>query len=116
MVLAGSTGFCQQSLNFAFCACFSRTGFYSGSMILWIFAVCLMAVLGLIGYYQGAIRVAFSLVGLLLGALLAMPLAGLLKPVLPIVGLSHPILLSFVAPAVVYVLLLVIFKSAALVV
>ena len=30
-------------------------------MILWIFAVCLMAVLGLIGYYQGAIRVAFSL-------------------------------------------------------
>src|SRR5947208_1684540 len=85
-------------------------------MILWIFAVGLMAVLGLIGYYQGAIRVSFSLVGLLLGAALAMPLAGLVKPILPIVGLSHPILLSFVAPAVVYVLLLVIFKSAALVV
>ena len=45
-------------------------------MILWIFAFGLMAVLGLIGYYQGAIRVAFSLIGLIVAAFLAMPLAG----------------------------------------
>jgi len=85
-------------------------------MILWIFAVCLMAVLGLIGYYQGAIRVAFSLVGLLVGALLAMPLAGLLKPVLPIFGVSHPLWISFIGPAIVFVLIQIIFKSTALVV
>jgi len=40
-------------------------------MILWIFAIGLMAVLGLLGYYQGAIRVAFSFVGLLAAALAA---------------------------------------------
>ena len=83
-------------------------------MILWIFAIGLMAVLGLIGYYQGAIRVAFSFVGLLAAALLAFPLGRLIKPVLPVVGLSHPLVLAFVAPAIVYVVILIAFKSAAL--
>ena len=83
-------------------------------MILWIFAIGLMAVLGLIGYYQGAIRVAFSFVGLLAAALLAFPLGRLIKPVLPVVGLSHPLVLAFVAPAIVYIVILIAFKSAAL--
>src|SRR5438105_2659110 len=82
-------------------------------MILWIFALCLMAVSGLIGYYQGAVRVAFSLVGLLMAALLAMPLAGLIKPILPMVGLSHPVLLSFLGPILAYLLILIGFKCAA---
>ena len=75
-----------------------------------------MAVLALIGYYQGAVRVGFSLVGLLVAALLAMPLSGLMKPILGIFGLSHPVLLSFAAPALAYLLVLIIFKSAAVVV
>src|SRR5690349_10056112 len=79
-------------------------------MILWIFALCLLAVSGLIGYYQGALRVAFSFVGLLIAALLAMPIGSLLKPILPMVGLSHPVLLSFVAPALAYLLILIGFK------
>src|SRR4051812_33269385 len=83
-------------------------------MVLWIFALCLMALTALIGYYQGAIRVAFSLVGLLIGALLAMPLAGLVKPILSIVGVSHPVLISFVAPALVFLIILIAFKSVAL--
>ncbi len=81
-------------------------------MILWIFAICLMSATAVIGYYQGAIKVAFSLMGLLLGALLAMPLAGLVKPILRIFGAEHPVLLSFLAPALVYLLILIIFKVA----
>jgi len=83
-------------------------------MILWIFAGCLLAVLGVIGYYQGAIRVAFSLVGLFFAAVLAIPLGGLLKPIFSIFSLTHPLLLAFVAPAAMYVLILIIFKSSAL--
>src|SRR5438045_772769 len=83
-------------------------------MVLWLLAICLMAALALIGYYQGAIRVAFSFIGLLVAALLAMPLSGLVKPILPIVGVSHPVLISFIVPALVYLLILVIFKTAAL--
>src|SRR2546426_570087 len=82
-------------------------------MIVWISAICLMAIIGLIGYYQGAIRVGFSLIGLLLAAWLAMPLSGVMKPILGLVGLSHPLILSFVAPAVVYLVILIIFKCAA---
>ena len=83
-------------------------------MILWIFALCLMGALAVIGYYQGAIRVAFSLIGLLIGALLAIPLAGLVKPILSIFGWTHPLLVSFLAPAVVFIAVLVVFKVAAL--
>src|SRR5947209_17719052 len=82
-------------------------------MILWMFALCRMAVSALIGYYQGAVRVGFSLIGLLVAALLAMPLSGLMKPILGIFGMTHPILLSFVAPAVAYLLVLTIFKIGA---
>ena len=88
---------------------------YFTAMILWKFALCLMAVSGLIGYYQGAVRVGFSLVGLLVAALLAMPLSGLMKPILGIFGLTHPVLVSFVAPALAYLLVLIIFKTAAMV-
>jgi hypothetical protein len=72
-----------------------------------------MATIGLIGYYQGAIRVGFSLVGLLLAAWLCIRLSGVVKPLLPVVGVVHPVLIAFIAPAIVYVLIVVIFKSAA---
>jgi hypothetical protein len=83
-------------------------------MLLWIFAILLVAVIGLIGYYQGAIRVGFSLLGLIFAAFLAMPLAFLFKWILPLVGLKHPVLLAFIAPALVYIFILVIFKVAGL--
>ena len=60
-------------------------------MILWIFVICLFAVLGVIGYYQGAIRVAFSFVGILTAAALAFPLSGIVNSLLPAFGLSHPV-------------------------
>ncbi len=72
-----------------------------------------MATIGLIGYYQGAIRVGFSLAGLLLAAWLCVRLSGMVRPLLPVVGVVHPVLIAFIAPAIVYALIVVIFKSAA---
>ena len=83
-------------------------------MILWVLAIVIMACVALVNYYQGAVRGAFSLVALLLAALLAVPLGGLIQPLLRMTGLEHPIVLAFVAPAVVWVLILAVFKIAGL--
>ena len=57
-------------------------------MIFWLLALVLLASLAGLGYRQGAIRMAFSSVGILLGALLAGPLGKLLKPLLIGLGLA----------------------------
>ena len=82
-------------------------------MILWIFALFLLGVSGWIGYQQGGIRVGFSFLGLLIGAVLAVPLGGLIKPLLPIFGLKHPVLLSFISPTLAFIVILAAFKTAA---
>ncbi len=82
-------------------------------MILWIFAILLLALVGMVGFYQGAIRVGFSFVGLIVAGLLAMPLGGLVSPILKLCGLHHPVALAFIAPFVVYLAILTTFKSVA---
>lgn len=79
-------------------------------MILWTLAFVLLACLGVVGYYQGSVRVAFSLVGLLLAAMLAVPLGKLIQPILPPFGASHPVAIAFIAPAIIYLVVLVLFK------
>ncbi len=81
-------------------------------MILWLLAVVFVACAAMAGYRQGAIRAAFSLIGLLLAALLALPLSGIIKLVLSIFGVQHPVALAFLAPAIMYVLIVAVFKSA----
>jgi len=83
-------------------------------MMFWLLALVLLASLAGIGYRQGAIRVAFSLVGILVGALLAGPLGKLIKPLLVAVGLKTPPLAWLLAPLVVFVVISIIFKVAAL--
>lgn len=82
-------------------------------MILWLIAVVLVASVATVGYYQGALRAAFSLLGLLLASLLAMPLASLIHPLLVIFGMSNPILLAFAAPFIGFLVVLIGFKLAA---
>jgi hypothetical protein len=81
-------------------------------MIFWILAIVLLGSLGVIGFYQGAIRVGFSLIGLLVAALLAVPLGFLVKPIVAMFGVTHPVALTFIAPFVVFVVVLIAFKSA----
>ena len=61
-------------------------------MTIWLLVVLLMASLAGLGYRQGAVRVAFSFVGILLGAVLAAPLGKLIKPILSAVGVKNPLL------------------------
>lgn len=81
-------------------------------MTIWILALVLLASLAGLGYRQGVVRVAFSLVGIFISALLAGPLSAPVKPLLPHLGIHNPILVWLLSPFVVFVILLSLFKSA----
>jgi hypothetical protein len=82
-------------------------------MILCLLAFLVMGTLGVVGYYQGAIRMACSLVGLLIAAPLAVPLSGVVKLVLRLIGVDHPVSLAIIAPIIVFALLMAGVKAGA---
>ena len=78
-------------------------------MLIWILAVVLFVAFGALGYAKGAIRMIFPLAGLVLGAVLAVPLAPLVKPVVPLVGLKNPVWSLLLPPVLVFFLIAVVF-------
>ncbi|MEY2407639.1 MAG: hypothetical protein QOF48_309 [Verrucomicrobiota bacterium] len=83
-------------------------------MFIWMIALFLLLALGAAGYYQGALRAGFTLVGLIVAALLAVPLSGVFKAILGIFNLEHPVVLSFIAPVAAFIVLLICFKAGGL--
>lgn len=82
-------------------------------MIIWLLMVALLASVAALGYRQGAIRVAFSFVGILLGAMVAVPLGRAIKPLLGLFGVKSPILLWVVPPLIAFIIVSILFKVAA---
>ncbi len=78
-------------------------------MIIWLLTFFLLGFWAWIGKTSGAIRMSISLLGLILAAVLAFPLGGLMKNLATSAGLTHPLLKWAVPPLVVFVLFLVIF-------
>ena len=78
--------------------------------MLWIIALVCLGIVGAIGYYQGPIRVACSLLGLIFGSLLAVPLSPLSKKLMPIFGLQHPGWDLFVPALIAFLIVLIAFK------
>src|SRR5215831_5298189 len=83
-------------------------------MTIWILALVLLASLAGMGYRQGAIRVLASLCGIVLGAVCAPFLAGLIRPVLSLVGVKNPLLLWSVPPLIMFLIVLIAFKVVGL--
>src|SRR5215204_20510 len=83
-------------------------------MTIWLLALVLLASLAGLGFRQGAIRVAFSLLGILLGIALAGPLGKLLKPALVAVGIKNPTLVWLLGPFIVFLLVSIVFKIGAM--
>lgn len=77
---------------------------FNTDMSFWILAIVVLAALGGIGFAQGVIRAGASFVGIILAALLAGPLSGLVKPLISLVGCKNPVLLWAVSPLVAFVL------------
>jgi hypothetical protein len=83
-------------------------------MTIWLLALVLLASLAGLGYRQGAVRVAFSCLGIVVGALLAAtPLTKLLKPALLAAGLKNPVLIAILAPTIFFFLVSILFKVGA---
>lgn len=83
-------------------------------MTIWLLAFILLACLAALGHQQGAIRAAISFVGIVLAAMLARPLAGVVKPILTGLGLVNPVLMAAVAPFVIFVVVLSLVKVGGL--
>src|SRR3954454_18514750 len=93
-----------------FPACFFDSGLIILAVMLWIIALLCLGIVGALGYYQGPIRVACSLLGLIFGSLLAVPLSPLTKKIMPIFGLHHPAWDLFVPALIAFLIVLIAFK------
>ncbi len=82
-------------------------------MTIWLLALIVLASLAGLGYRQGAIRVAFSFFGILLGAVLAVPLGRLLGKLLVLAGITDPVLLWVLGPVIVFLVVSIGFKVGA---
>jgi hypothetical protein len=80
-------------------------------MLIWILALVLLGSCGFVGFSLGILRTGISLIGLILGALLAWPLGHLVNPVLGLTGLKNPIIIWFLGPFVVFCIILIAFKA-----
>jgi hypothetical protein len=85
-------------------------------MTIWILALLLLAAGAGMGLRQGAIRVAISFVGIIFSALLAWPMSGLIRPLLPHIGFHNRVVVWLLPPLLVFVILLSLFKSLGLLV
>lgn len=96
----------------AFSACFLRQMLFTVFMFIWILALVLFAACIALGHKLGAINAAFTFVGIVLAALLAVPLGNLFKHVLVHVGIHNETMLWAIAPIVAFVTVLAIFKAS----
>jgi hypothetical protein len=85
-------------------------------MTIWLLAILLLGGAAAVGYTQGAIRVGVSFFGIIISALMSVPLAKLVKPAVVALGVKHPVLQFVIPPCVVFLVLLSIFKVIGLVV
>jgi hypothetical protein len=86
-------------------------------MTIWILAFLLLALFGLIGYSLGAIRMIFSIIGLITASFLAATAGRMVTPMvkglLGAFSLQNPVIIWAVAPVVGFAAVLIIFAVAA---
>jgi hypothetical protein len=86
-------------------------------MLIWLLAIIFLGVGAAVGYRQGAIKAAVSFCGLLLAAILAVPLSGPIASLLGVLGLKSALIAPFIkpliAPAIVFILVVIVGKIAA---
>lgn len=73
-------------------------------MSLWILAIGLLVVFAGIGFAKGAIRMAVSFAGLLVGLAVAVPLGRALKPLMGTIGVVNPAWVAVVPPLIAFAL------------
>ena len=82
-------------------------------MTIWLFTLLLLLFVAAAGYRQGAVRAGISFFGILISALLCVPLGKLIGPLLKICGVANPILLWVLPPLIAFVVLMTLVKVGA---
>src|SRR5688572_15812828 len=82
-------------------------------MIMWITAIVLVALCVGIGYRSGAIRAACTFIGLIVAAILALPLGPLFAWVFPLIGFKNPVAAKFGGPIIAFFVVSFVFKALA---
>jgi hypothetical protein len=83
-------------------------------MLIWLLAVVILAALAGLGYRQGGVRVAFSLIGIFAGLLLARPIGILIRMLMVMLGVKNPILLGVLPPLIGFIIVSLAFKAGAI--
>ena len=104
-------GFCPPRGTGEIWACFLDGGGYLCHMV-WIILLLCLGLAGLSAYHRGPICAGFSLMGLLIGLLLARPLSPLTGRLLPLLDLQNPLWQFFLPGVIAFVAVLVVFKMA----
>lgn len=82
-------------------------------MIIWILALLLVLGCVALGYTLGAVRGGITTIGLLISAMLAQPLAPILYPAFNKLSLGTKVHAFFIAPLVVMMIIMIVFKIIA---
>ncbi|MEE4144769.1 MAG: CvpA family protein, partial [Halieaceae bacterium] len=85
-------------------------------MLIWLTVLLLVAIFAALGYAKGAIRMIFPLIGLFVGIWLALPLAPLMRPLVPKMGLENPVWSILLPPVMVFFIVALILVAVGFVV
>jgi hypothetical protein len=83
-------------------------------MLIWLLAVIILAALAGLGYRQGGVRVAFSLIGIFAALLLARPIGKLIRLLMVMLGVKNLILLGILPPLIGFIIVSLCFKAGAI--
>jgi len=81
------------------------------SMSMWILAIVLIALFAVIGFGQGAVRSAISLIGLIIALMVAVPLGGALRPLMSTIGVTNPVWVALVPSLIAFLLVYLIISG-----
>lgn len=82
-------------------------------MTIWLFTLLVLFCVAAAGYRQGAVRAGISFFGILISALLCVPLGKLVGPLLKLLGVANPILLWVLPPVIAFVVVMALVKVGA---
>lgn len=78
-------------------------------MLTWLIVIAIFGLCGLTGYYRGAVRTGISFIGVCFAAFLASPLAPVLRPLVPKLGVTNQLWWYALPPVAAFVLVVLIF-------
>lgn len=74
-------------------------------MLIWTLAIVLVLLFVGLGFLKGGIRMAVWLVALILATMLAMPLSGSIKGLMPTLGIKNPVWMTLMPPVFIFILI-----------